>query len=167
MLKGLFSKFTSTMRRTFEFVRSGFRRGEPLKHVGEVLKEQGFQVSESELEDMITLSRQAENMKAFVEAAPMTTFLGENQATWMDINWDKRYTFVVEYQAYDEASNSWVTKYASVQSDYGMTKEKWLAKAEMAILRGAGESRAENFVITGMELFGAINKHPELEGFFK
>ena len=153
--KGFVTKFSSALKRTFEFVQSGFRRGMKPRTIESALAETGFQPPPEEISAIAKTQALVEKVHQNLVEAPMSEVIGSDYAHWVDIDFSKQYTFVVKYNAYDPHTGQWVEKHASVQSNSAMTKERWLGKAEYAIRHAAGDSRASQFVITDYKMYGA------------
>ena len=152
---GFLTKFTSAMRRTFEFVSKAVSEHMPLRQTEEVMKKSAFNVPEEETSKLYSLAQAREALKQKVSEAPFSEFIGDNYATVVDLDFQKKYSFIVRYNAYVPAENRWEERYASVQSNTPMTKERWLAKASYAIQHAAGKSQANQFVIEDAELLAA------------
>ena len=152
---GFLTKFTSAMRRTFEFVSKAVSEHMPLRQTEEVMKKSAFNVPEEETSKLYSLAQAREARSKAIWVVPSSITIGDDFATVVDLDFQKKYSFVVKYNAYNPAENRWEERYASVQSNTPMSKERWLTKASYAIQHAAGKSGAQQFVITGAELLAA------------
>ena len=150
-----FTKFTSAMRKSWEYVTKAVVEHIPLGRTKEVMKESALNVPEKETSALYTLAQARQTLKQKVTTAPFSELIGDNYATVVDLDFKKKYSFVARYMAYIPQENRWEERYASVQSNTPMTKERWMNKLSYAIAHAAGKSQANQFVVEDAELLAA------------